>query len=718
MQQEPRSAKRLQAEELVRNWNLFFNRTVLYSFEHPIIQETIPKVFEAFSKILEGETQLSIMLQESGYFIGSHEILYQPNNKRIAEHLKRFGIEAISISVPMDLISFTSFLDACSLTHANAESFLQYLVRKDVLCFSINNVSLQAVKEGQAVADANVLARAQEGGGGGGGSEGSVEAGSFEDLVMRAVVGRVTASELNANLALMQMMEAPAALPNAMVQMASQASPGNQGEMLKQSLMNVLGMFQTTAKTDNVSIENLLSGMYNMRSQLLKAMQSHQNMASYLAEKEGSDSATEIFDKTAAQLIVSEYVKTNGNVKRMAQVIQRVLPEKRQLQKVLPLIRSEFVKMGVPLTQYYQVINELSNLVTSDQFMDDFVKAGEAMGVSKEELLGQLRSDPKEAAKLIVLASEVKRINKNSSGEDLVLALTEYVEKAGEAMAKDIAADPKGVTKLSSMLQRMETALGEELKTKQLPAEIQSMAEQKLRLRVNQSINDIKSQAALAQIENVGMAPDEKVNFMLELFSSEQEMDDAMGLVQNSLSVETVAKDVANQILAKVRKEMAVRKNKAMSKELPAGIYVRAVLDFFIRFEVNRAKRYDLPFSVIMLAFQGLPEDEESHRLHGLALRGLQNLLLEDLRKTLRASDFVGYLSFNRFIIVLPMTQGAEVPKITTKLQETLNRQLALPDARRIWVRPRCGICAFEKDKFDSYKKIYAELNRSWQNDG
>ena len=181
------------------------------------------------------------------------------------------------------------------------------------------------------------------------------------------------------------------------------------------------------------------------------------------------------------------------------------------------------------------------------------------------------------------------------------------------------------------------------------------------------------------------------------------------------LSLPLHGRDVGNQVMQKARQEMAARREKHMSKELPAGVYVKAVLDFFIKSEVSRAVRYDLPFSALLVSFQGLPEDKAGHETHGDALRGLQNVLIGDLRKYLRDCDFVGYLTFNRFLVVLPMTTLEAAPRIIKKFQENLNRQVALPNGTRLSIRPRCGLAAFEKNSTNSYPKIYAELVKSWQ---
>lgn len=716
MSQDGKAFGRAEADNLVRLWNLFYNRTVAYSFDHPVAQETVPKVFEAFLRCMGGpEGGISLLFQEMGYFIGHIDMAYQPNNRRIADHLRRFGIESISIAGPLSPQAFARFLDACSLTHANPAGFVAYLSNQGIRNFSCNDVSLQTVKEGEAVVT--------QGGGRNGappeanGSRPASAAGpksAFDDLAMKVVLGHLTAQEMTANLGILKMLESPSALPDAILKNAS-GQGGNEAAALRNSLLNVVGAFRTEAGQGSASVEDLLAGMYSMRAELLKAVKAQQGLAQHLsAPAEAEQVADEVFVQTAAQLVMGEYQRCKGNPRRMAQVVQRIVPDRSHLQKVLAVFRSELQKLGAPLIEFYNLLAELNTLMGADQSYKEFLQAGQDLGVSPDELLRELQADPKQAAHLIVLASEARRMRAGSA-EDLVQNLTDYVEKAGDAIGERLAKNPREAGKLSSLLHQVEAEVNSRLQQKGIPEEVRQMGQQKLRHRMQRSVADLKGKAVLAQLKDEAASEAEKVQFLLEMFSDEKEMEGVMGLVRETLDQESLAKDVGDQVMQKVRAELASRRDKHMSKELPPGVYVKAVLDFFIKSEISRASRYDLPFTALLLSFHGLPEDKASQEKHADALRGLQNVLIGDLRRFLRESDFVGYLTFNRFLLVLPMTTLDGVPPIVKKFSGNLSRQVALPDGSRLSIRPRIGMAAFDKESLNTYQKIYAELQRSWQ---
>ncbi len=755
MNQDTKAFSRIDAENLVRLLNLFYQRTVAYAFDHPVAQETIPRVYEAFAKCLGQDASLSILFQEFGYYIGHVDLVYAPNNRKIADHLRRFGIESITFSQPVSMGALARFLDACSMTHADPARFLAYLTNQSITCFNVNNVSLQTVKSGDEVVTAGGSHPAggprptgsPDGGGPGPGGTFSGELrranSAFDDAAMRVVLGHLTAQEMNANLSLLKVLESPSALPDAILK-NTVANPGQEAQSLKQSLLNVVGAFRAEAGTGNVPIEDLLAGMYSMRSELLKAVKAQQGLAQHLGgggnagklTESGlptltrpdpakvaeagrlAEAADDIFTQTAAQLVMEEYRKCKGNPKRMAQVVQRIVPDRAHLQRVLNLFRAELLKQGVPLIEFFNLLAELNTLLGTDQSYQEFLQAGQSLGISQEELLRELQENPRQAAQLIVLASEARKSNREGSAEDMINSLADFVEKAGEAAGERIDANPREAAKLSTMLHQMEAEVNQKLQDKGMPEELRAMGQQKLRLRMQRSVTDLKGRAAMAQMRDTGVSEAEKIQFLLEMFSDEKEMDETLGRAREGLDPESLAKEAGSQVMQKVRQEMLARREKAASKELPAGVYVKAVLDFFIKSEISRALRYQLPFSALLVSFQGLPEDKAGFDTHGDALRGLQNVLIGDMRRFLRESDFVGYLAFNRFLVVLPMTTLETVPAILRKFGENLNRQVALPNGTRLTIKPRTGMAAFEKDLLNTYPKIYAELVKSWQSHG
>ncbi len=695
---------RSEAENAVRMLNLYYNRTISYSFDHPTVQEFVPKVYAAFQPLWATQG-VSLLFQEFGYFIGTVDIVYQPNNRRIAEHLKRFGIEAISFSTPPSLPEFTAFLDACSLTHAGAEAFMKYLLQRRVTSLSINDVSLRTVKEGDFVSSAPPHA---------GSPSRLPQSGPtdpFAEMAMRAVMGKFTNAEMGANLSLLQLLENPTALPQAMLEQSSQAGE-QQPQVLQQSLARVLGMFQESAESADVPVEDLLLGMHNMRGELLKALKAQQNLTQNVAgSADAVDSADDMFAQTSAKLILTEYQKSQGNFKKTARIIQRIIPDRANLQRILPLLREHFLRAGIPLLEYYHMLEELNILLGSDEAYQGLLRASEGMGIDQEEILSELRKDPAQAAKLLVLASEVKRMSGDQSGESLITALVNYVESAGDAMTSTPATTDE-VGLLTGMLRQMENSLNAELEGRTVSPQVKKAGRQKMHLRFQQTIAGMKGRAVTHQMLNPGASEEEKVASLLEIFSDASELDQVEESVLSSVLNEGMAEDLARQILTKARQQLDAKRHRNLSRDLPTGVYVKNVLDFYLKMEISRARRYHVPFTVILISFEGLPEGGTP----GVELTGLQNVLIGDIRKYLRETDLIGYLAFNRFLIVLPMTTQEQAERVTHKLLDAPANHVALPDGSHASIKPRLGMAAYQNQSVDDYPKMMAAVKANWQN--
>jgi hypothetical protein len=239
----------------------------------------------------------------------------------------------------------------------------------------------------------------------------------------------------------------------------------------------------------------------------------------------------------------------------------------------------------------------------------------------------------------------------------------------------------------------------------------------KLDLRAQRTLADLKARVLAHQLRDPETSIEAKAAMLGELVHDEGELDGVLAIAFQLLGVDDLARQVGQQIAEKVKLRILEERERCASRELPQGVYPKAVTEFFLRYEARRASRYGVPFSALLLSFQGLPEDRESVEKHGTELRGLFHILVGDLRGILRDVDFVGSLGYNRILIVLPMTVEANSDIVVKKIRERLGREVALPGGKRLWVRPRLGLSSFDHSESDGLKEIMAKLSQKWQED-
>lgn len=698
---------RKDAELLVRGMNLLYNRCFSYSFAHPLVQETIPRVWELFRTHLQ-KGPLDIQLLEAMFFIDGIDVMYQPNNRRIADHLRRFKVESISVSAGFGPKDFAILVDAASLTHPDPQAFLHYFQSHGGSQMEVNQVSLRSVRGDMVPAGA------------GSGSVPSASAGGeerFEDIVLRAMMGRLTANELEGNVALVQLLADPQALGRAAIDGTRSLAPQARADGMGKMVLNVLSHFATQQTVQGFSVEELLAGIYAMRSEMIGLVRSQQALEQGLAEDDVEAATDVAFDTTVIKIILEEYRGSKGNAKRVSQVLGRVVPGKKELRRILPKLKESFLESGFGLAEWYGLVKELSAVVQGDKALEELAAAASEMGVSPDEILGELRRDPRAAAKLLVVASEIRRGGGDPGSDTAIQALLDGVDRAGDRLAETSNAGLEGSVEAVRSYDRFQSEVRQELSNRKMAPEVRDNALKKLDLRAQRTLSDLKARVLAHQLRDPDASVEAKAATLGELVHDEGEIEGVLAMAFQLVGVDDLARQVGQQIAERVRVRILEERERAASRELPAGVYPKAVTEFFLRYEARRAARYGVPFSALLLSFQGLPEDRESVEKHGGELRGLFNILLGDLRSILRDVDFVGSLGYNRILIVLPMTVEANSDIVVRKIRDRLGREVALPGGSRMWVRPRLGLSSFERSESDGLKEIMAKLSQKWQED-
>lgn len=697
--------ERKDAELLVRGWNLLFNRSFSYAFAHPLVQETIPRVWELFRGALQRSGSLNIQLLEAMFFVDGIDVMYQPNNRRLADHMRRFKVESISLEPGFTLHDFSVLVETCSLTHPDAQAFLRFFQAHGGAHLDVNQVSLRAVRS-DTVYGASPAGGSPDGGGD-----------RFEDIVLRAMVGRLTTQELEGNVALVQMLADPQALGRAAIDGSKSLPPQVRAESMGNMVLNVLSQFAGQQTKQGFSVEELLAGIYSMRTEMMDMVRSQRSLDQGLAEEDVEVATDSAFDQTVCKIILTEYKGSKGNARRVSQVLGRVVPGKKELRRILPKLKDAFMAEGSSLQEWYALVKELTVVVQGDKALEELGAAASEMGVSPDEILGELRRDPKAAARLLVVSAEIRRAGGDASSDAAIQALLDSVDNAGDRLAEAGASLQDSVDAVRAydklheeVRQQITTGTG-------MAPEVQANTLRKLDLRSHRTLSNLKAKVLANQLRDPDASVESKAATLGELVHEEGEIDSVLEIAMRMVGPDELARQVGLQIAERVRLRIVEERERAVSRELPQGVYPKAVTEFFLRYEARRAARYGVPFSAILVSFQGLPEDHESVERWGTPLRGLFHILGGDLRAMLRDVDFVGSLGFNRLLIVLPMTLEANSAVVVRKIREHLGREVALPDGQRVWVRPRLGVSSFDHSQADGLKEIMNKLSSKWQED-
>jgi len=100
------------------------------------------------------------------------------------------------------------------------------------------------------------------------------------------------------------------------------------------------------------------------------------------------------------RLLCEEYKGGGVSTRRLAQIARRMLPDIKDLKRMLPRLKDALTKEGMPQADYLQFVTDILKDIESDGLAGVFEPAVREMGVSMDELVEAIRADPSDAAAL------------------------------------------------------------------------------------------------------------------------------------------------------------------------------------------------------------------------------------------------------------------------------------------------------------------------------
>ena len=129
--------------------------------------------------------------------------------------------------------------------------------------------------------------------------------------------------------------------------------------------------------------------------------------------------------------------------------------------------------------------------------------------------------------------------------------------------------------------------------------------------------------------------------------------------------------------------------------------YNRLYFSSRLKEEIERAKRYNHPLSLILLDIDFFKKinDTYGHDVGDLVLKTVSQIVLENIRK----SDLFARIGGEEFAILLPDTSKDKAILVAEKLRETIEKTpIILPNGKQIKVTISLGVTSLKKDDNES----------------
>ena len=582
----------------------------------------------------------------------------------------------------------------------------------------INHVFYRKVTENDEVVDRKVLEQQKKKGAGGpGGRGGSTDASSAMEMMAESVL----MEELEKSLSLGHMMENPQAVSQKMLAADAAAgkegtAPAGSGSVIMQNLQKIKSEVDAaTGGGQQTNIQQLAQSVFDMKRNLLKGIEAQkaagvvfQNEAQIIAE------ADELTDNVLLQLIRDEYQQGKISVQRLAHIVRRLIPQPSEIQRLLPQIKEVLLEEGMALNQFLQLTQELKKELQSEGLAHVLEKGAEQIGISGDDLVKEISQDPKGAAELIYLASEIRK----GTGDEKVLSdlLVDYVERVGSHLAMD-AADKHGVKEgkqLRGIVAKVESTLLRGLKNKDVDVNVIHQVARRLNQRFDQAMQNLEGQWSERQQASGSPGRSEATaagGGAEEAVDDEQDLRSVIDKMREPTEGQPPQADPSQPAAKKAAAgspSAAGRPKKdddPVDIELPVGILNREDILVIIDKEIARAIRYDTTFALSILSIQQI-RPEKKVKADTISRNAVMNIVLPRLIRLFDAADIPGMLEDNQVVAIQPMISGLEARKSMSRIMKGIHDEPFELNGISLKVKMAGTITPFDPDVTPSRKEL------------
>jgi len=673
--------KKTEFDRIGRSFSLLFNRSTMYQAEHPYTAQSIKDFSKTIDSGLAVQSPLVIIMNRDQFFVEDEPLDPRLNVTRMVSHFKKAGIQSVSFEKGVQATDVSEFVRIFVdlTTYPNVDAMKAGLKRKGVAFIRINHVFYKKVTEDDAVVAREALKKT----GPDGVSEGE---GGRASSILDVMAGGMVAEELEQAMSLRMVIDNPGAASRALIDsdLASAQEGGggkkSSGPVIVKQLTRLRSEVEKVAPDmEGAGLAELAEAVFDMKRKLLGGIESQKTVGVvYPDEDLIREEADQLTDQVFVQVVRQEYRGGEISVKRMAQILRRLVPDPAELKRLLPTLKQALLEEGMPPTDFAELVEELGRELQSHGLAQVLEKSAAAIGIDGDELVKEVLTSPQIAAELIYLSAEIRK----GTGDEKLLSdlLVDYVERVGGKLSMDEAVKEGDgpQTHLETIYRRVQSQILDRLNAKDVKPGILQEVEERLKRRMEGMVERL--QGEWNQRKGIPVDAGDVRSFSilgaLEAGTDEgEELNTILNQVQTSLRERGIDETNFKAIYEEIVKGRVAWKKQKEKKDIPSGALNRSSMLFFIEKEIQRAVRYGTPFSVVLFAIiRAIPRAKVAPG--SINQQDVYQAILERLARIVRDPDMVGSLDKSRMIWLLPMTIPEDVQTARQRIVGELHRHV------------------------------------------
>jgi GGDEF domain-containing protein/molybdenum-dependent DNA-binding transcriptional regulator ModE len=675
-----------------RHLAMLLTRATMYKPHHPYVKQSSDILYQMAAKLLDRISPLVFSMHREQCFVDEEPLDPRVNVLRVISHFKNVGLESIAFYRGLTEQELKSFLEAYVLApnYFDVDSMSRALVDNRIKHIKLNHVMFTKITVDEKViprdADQEV-----------GWQTSNEDLDSSRKALYDMLFESALTDELQQSLTINTLLQNPTDASTNMIQLDLKSCQQSDAKDRRPGLV-LLNQLQTLGKELEQGLERkgspelseLARAVFALKRQLLEGMEAQKALdVSYANEERIRSEANELADKVLARLVKEEYKGGKMSAARLAQILRRLIPETDELKRVLPKIRRALLEEGMPLEEYSKLVRELAKELQSDDLIRVLQDSSREAGVDGKELIQEIKRNPVRVAELICLAAEVHK----ATGDPKLLTevLVDYVERLGPQLALESAPNKDGDTEahLRGVVAQLGSTIVNRFKNMDTGGDVLAQLEEKINKRLDLILEKFRNGLARSSPRAASHEDARKLNLldMLEqTVGDNAELREVLSAVRSKVRSEGMDEKDFVQVHGEILRQIQMRRQQQGKKRARPGLLQPQGVRYFLGKEMARAKRYNVPFSVLCLDIVGgrsqdqLPSDPT-------AQQDLIEAILNKLAIILRDADVLGQLEKGRMVVLLPMTGGKHARFVLRRCLKLLNSEPVLVD--RISLSPK-----------------------------
>ncbi len=691
-----------QALQIARPFNLAFNNAFMYGGMHQTTKDSAVTFFAVLQPLLGIASIITVSAEKGSIFIENLCVDKVVSVQRIDSRFNKTGVQSVSFdkTVSLESVMALFYVLGALADFKSVETMQAYLKNERIPGVRINYVVYQKVTIDEAVvnkevlSDTQLLLNNQQSPGAG--------------LSVTADPGKI----LREFSEMLTLRTAPSAdgVNGTKGTDSARLSQAEHDKFITTQIKAINKQLTSTEESGDgatLTAAEMLESIYKIKENVLENIRIQKETGKlFVADELVLTEINQISYQVIVRLIKEEYRNDrNISVKRLAQIIRRMLPDIKELRYLLPQLKDGLFAEGMTPSAYLSLVKELSKELDSDELMQVIVEASDQIGLTLNELIEGIKEAPEEAARLIVLAAEIKKGGVKTDDQQMSAVLSDYIEKVSRVLALQSpeAAALGGGVMLKSVVTRIEREILDRLKSQNVSANTVTDVAQRLANKFNETVSNLKGDWVRNNICRSENRDEETVLSIIEQVA--ENGLEGYGVTGEIRSI-LIANGYSAEKIETIVKKAQLRAIAAITHliEIPPGVFNANSTLFFLDREIKLNLRYNTPFSTMFISYEKIIDlrtftviNETPDMIIQLTNQSLK--LLKDTLK--RDTDIIGVYTINNISIpfmLFPMTKSTGAQFIRKRIEKDFPCHEFLVNDITTHVEPKITVYDFNRN--------------------